>query len=903
MGGCCTRNPRHIHAALQEENARLEQERNNLQGQLDAGCSDAAVLNAIVEQLWPKLAARAMDVLITRLLPSLQSTLPKALGTVQIDRANCTLGDRPPRITSTDVEKLRASNSDDKMMIRAKLAWNSVSSLTVKIGSISVCVSNLVLDADPVLELVGICDTFPFVRAVRLFFAHKPSITVSFQMVSFMNAALPKAQIQRKIEEEIALQISNAFVLPNSIGIPLVADVDVLSEARASPEGLLTITLLRLLELPRDVTSHFLRVRCGGETFKSAALSQGARDKPYDQSKALLTAPILVCCATHQDVHIELLRDGGLLSGVRLVSSCSFKVEEAVSKSREAECSLPLVPINASSSDRLSIGFKTQWRALLHGNASVLREKDGYGVLSVGVYHATRAPVQADSKLYWVNLACSDVVQGRRTESITSRIAVTEPADVAGAAHAPQVDSDLLTRKKALLEEYGVPQVHINDVLGLGGKRNLEAGGTLKWMQAFHFPVAAANLAKLEVNLKCRDAGGGEEFVLSQSPITFLGTQVAAKGGRKSMAPSQKRRTQVLHTVQVPGTALLLKLQLHLRYLSEPSIWLRCFDDDDPVEDKSYDARRSSSRPAARATTAPPVKFDYEVLLEKRPGVRLGLDLTQLANSLRVDAVSDGYLVAEWNAENEQTQVRRGDNIVSINGVEGSGQRLDAELVQSSRLVIRLQRGAAPTPNTTKDAAARERRPSPLPAKAPGRYASTQVQKPVPVKQDADAMSTAESASVPSRKSPPAASDSSDTQEESLRPAAVKVVVDTPSEQPDGGASQPTSPYAKAVAKRKSRLPPPRADGERVERRTSSARQDGEDPGEARLTMPSAPARKTSNRKASFSPATAVPSGGASSRAASGSPRPSATPGTLVPSKPALRGPSLRGPAVPQQQT
>mmetsp|Transcript_107860 Transcript_107860/g.287161 ORF Transcript_107860/g.287161 Transcript_107860/m.287161 type:complete len:137 (-) Transcript_107860:282-692(-) len=87
-------------------------------------------------------------------------------------------------------------------------------------------------------------------------------------------------------------------------------------------------------------------------------------------------------------------------------------------------------------------------------------------------------------------------------------------------------------------------------------------------------------------------------------------------------------------------------------------------------------------------------KVEYQVTLDKATGgSRLGVDV-DLSDGvcLIVDKINDG-LVGEWNRSNPSNEIRKGDRVVSVNGVSGNAQELAEACKRDDILQLVIERG------------------------------------------------------------------------------------------------------------------------------------------------------------------------------------------------------------------
>ena len=74
-------------------------------------------------------------------------------------------------------------------------------------------------------------------------------------------------------------------------------------------------------------------------------------------------------------------------------------------------------------------------------------------------------------------------------------------------------------------------------------------------------------------------------------------------------------------------------------------------------------------------------------------GLTLDVDLNE-GSALLVEEVKEG-LVEQWNSSNEEAQVRSGDFLVEMNGIDGNSRRMLADLSENKLLEIVVLRSHA----------------------------------------------------------------------------------------------------------------------------------------------------------------------------------------------------------------
>jgi len=89
---------------------------------------------------------------------------------------------------------------------------------------------------------------------------------------------------------------------------------------------------------------------------------------------------------------------------------------------------------------------------------------------------------------------------------------------------------------------------------------------------------------------------------------------------------------------------------------------------------------------------------EFVMVLDKRVGARLGVDLaSEDGEPWRVKAVTGG-LFEQWNLANPSCPVAPGDRIVSANGVRGSAAQVKEQCSKVGMLRLVIQRGRADAP-------------------------------------------------------------------------------------------------------------------------------------------------------------------------------------------------------------
>eukprot|EP00931_Biecheleriopsis_adriatica_P061653 TRINITY_DN37080_c0_g1_i1.p1 TRINITY_DN37080_c0_g1~~TRINITY_DN37080_c0_g1_i1.p1 ORF type:complete len:234 (+),score=70.82 TRINITY_DN37080_c0_g1_i1:56-757(+) len=115
------------------------------------------------------------------------------------------------------------------------------------------------------------------------------------------------------------------------------------------------------------------------------------------------------------------------------------------------------------------------------------------------------------------------------------------------------------------------------------------------------------------------------------------------------------------------------------------------------VSTKSEPAQEDEAPKEAVAAPAEPVAADesFQVMLDKGSHSTLGLDLDlpdAKPHLIIIKTIKDGSILLEWNAQNPDKEVRKGDCIVEVNGTKGSASNMMQAAKDSSTLTLTLRR-------------------------------------------------------------------------------------------------------------------------------------------------------------------------------------------------------------------
>jgi len=82
----------------------------------------------------------------------------------------------------------------------------------------------------------------------------------------------------------------------------------------------------------------------------------------------------------------------------------------------------------------------------------------------------------------------------------------------------------------------------------------------------------------------------------------------------------------------------------------------------------------------------------YRIMLDTTMGRPLGLTLGQETDTLIITDIEQGGLVEDWNWAHPRRRVQLGDEIVEVNGIQGTAEGIYAEVTKQTRLRMTLRR-------------------------------------------------------------------------------------------------------------------------------------------------------------------------------------------------------------------
>mmetsp|Transcript_135980 Transcript_135980/g.378989 ORF Transcript_135980/g.378989 Transcript_135980/m.378989 type:complete len:143 (-) Transcript_135980:161-589(-) len=106
-------------------------------------------------------------------------------------------------------------------------------------------------------------------------------------------------------------------------------------------------------------------------------------------------------------------------------------------------------------------------------------------------------------------------------------------------------------------------------------------------------------------------------------------------------------------------------------------------------------ANTAASPPSAAAAKPGEGKgMEFEVVIDKTNGTRLGVDVDhQDGATLLIDAITGG-LAEKWNTDNADKALKQGDRIIEVNGIRGDVLALVDECKKNKILKMTVLRAA-----------------------------------------------------------------------------------------------------------------------------------------------------------------------------------------------------------------
>lgn len=560
-----------------------------------------AFVNVMVEHAWPCISQFATDVLGRVIEPAIKSALGNLGSKFGFDLNECNLGSKPAQFTEIQThrtEQVSRAGKLDNLVLKGKLQWEGNVSIMTRFGSLPIGIKRVNVSGDLVLECVGMMPRPPFFQGIRLFFVNQPKIEMEFQGQYALTSVLELKTIKDKVMGVIERQIGSLMVVPNRWGMVLDKEAEIFNTVRPPPKGILTLKVVRaegLLAMDHarmawssSSSDPYVVVRCGAERFKSATVSKSLAPS-FD-----FEVQVPIVTVRHQRVQLELW-DSDFGKSDDFLGGLELEVEHVVrATQRDAGATwFDLADQDGVTGSRGRILVAATWRHLLLGAEGFC--DDGAGWVCAGIYSASQLPGQADGTRFWVTASCTGLASGRtldapplnqqpdgclRTSQLLSQAETLDPSNPEARAAQARLE-----RKLQILRRRGLTPKEIAQVLevdegsvrrqatGVVKTRDLQATQrhTIVWNQGLEFLVVGARQTVVTFDLRCGKSGEDRSLGKCRYAVANLLTEDGYT---------------TVETMPVPGTDIILKVRLELRFLASENrgtaMTLRRLDDGPP---------------------------------------------------------------------------------------------------------------------------------------------------------------------------------------------------------------------------------------------------------------------------------------------------------------------------------
>lgn len=546
--------------------------------------ANTAMLNRMLDTLWPKISEQALEVLQFNLEAAVRN-LSAPLNKLAFVKDQSFFGNRAPKFV--DVRWGHQSMQMDgkettNFAFRAKLEWDAQggkSRISLRIAGAGLSICDIIIQGDLVVEFVGMMDTPPLFRGVRLFFLNLPEFDFDVQGSATM---VSPASIKQTVLNVIETQISTQMVLPNRLGLKLAKDADIFQIIAPAPEGLLLLTVMGAENLrgldtnlfSANTSDPFCQVIWAGQTYRTA--TQAANLSPsFDE----FTVPLIIASSSHQKVALEIINENKYTQNsllgraiVPVVDMISWA--DAWGTTREETLKLANDRGKKSSSNG-KIVLRAVWRPLLSKHAGKEERVDDRGVLSAGVYFASHVPSSQEKTQLWVSVHCSHLFENsdlglRRTHKISHR----------DAADAAKADSEVMSKKMKVCNKYDMSEKDMASVLEvepetIANCTTLSASREFHWNKNFDFAVQNLSKAMLTFRLMSK-AQSAEEKELGNFNFNV----------KELIERCKWERDLVSVKIAQLARGICLKVRVQVHFLGKPKneppppqVFGRCFED------------------------------------------------------------------------------------------------------------------------------------------------------------------------------------------------------------------------------------------------------------------------------------------------------------------------------------
>jgi len=463
------------------------------------------------------------------------------------------------------------------MTVRSQIAWSGNMRATAVFGSMSMGMTDLRLDGDLVMELVGHTPKPPLFQAARACFMKPPKISLECHSgVDILNSFAKVGPVKDAIIKVVTDQLSAKMLVPNRMGVKLEKSADVFRTLHPPPRGMLRLQIPRADGLKGMDTNLFSKATsdplillvCGALKYQSKVVK--ATTSPqfhYD-----LLVPIHH--PSEQFLNIKLV-DVDLVGGNDFLGQLELRVKDLIIGGASTEA-YELEDQNGQTGASGRIWLSAEWRELecivsprppIAGDAPILNCLH----LFVGVVGVKHLPHVAPGTKYWVEVQCTgrlgvmggDTTTSKRTPK--KEVQVQELFEEERAA-----ENELWEERKAICKKYKMTNADMAKLLGveeesLASPESVSTAQTnIKWDKALPFFITKDEKSVVTITLKYEH--GGVVQTTSRSLVMSAAATIREKM-RQKVSQKLGEDGAVIHTWHVP----INKLERVLKVPQEPT--------------------------------------------------------------------------------------------------------------------------------------------------------------------------------------------------------------------------------------------------------------------------------------------------------------------------------------------
>mmetsp|Transcript_176092 Transcript_176092/g.564642 ORF Transcript_176092/g.564642 Transcript_176092/m.564642 type:complete len:613 (+) Transcript_176092:59-1897(+) len=367
-------------------------------------------INETIERMWPYVQDATASLVKEQFEPAIIDALPGFLAShVHIDCLH--LGNTPPTINAI---KCIEGDRGQGLKIRCHICLDSGVDFSAHIGIIPVGISHVKIFGNMSIEL-ALLGELPIVGAIKICFLDPPQIQYEFHgLLKVIEAPGIKQAIRGAVDAILAHQL----VMPNSIVVPLVKDIEHLHDQEKHPLGILRVHARSAKDLhdsdfnllPTKRADPYLCVKLCDQSWTSASC-KGTCDPKWADHEFY----DFVIYDADQAVSIEVFDDDWGNPDDFLGCICPLGVNEALKASGQ---DLPLYSsayligdrgvTTGHSEGRLQVGF--EWLAM-HGLAESEGAEELAGLLLTAAVEEVTMPARLARSI------CARLRLGDRTVS------------------------------------------------------------------------------------------------------------------------------------------------------------------------------------------------------------------------------------------------------------------------------------------------------------------------------------------------------------------------------------------------------------------------------------------------------------------------------------------------------